>query len=184
MGLDAAASRLPDDSDLADLLRDLDRALQDAIADIRRLVYGLRPPALDDLGLVAAVRQQAEEMSSRSGGRDGRPGLVIEVVADELPPLGAAVEVAAYRVAVEAMTNVVRHSGAGRCTVRLLLDDALVVSVEDDGRGLAPGAPAGVGFESMRNRAEELGGAFAVDSRTGGGTVLRVRLPVGEQVPS
>lgn len=184
MGLDAAASRLADHPELADLLRDLDRALQDAIADIRRLVYGLRPPALDDLGLVAAVRQQADEMTSRSGGRDARSGLAIELVASDLPPLGAAVEVAAYRVAVEAMTNVVRHSGASRCTVRLVLDDALVVSVEDDGRGVAPGAPAGVGFESMRNRAEELGGTLTVDARPGGGTVLVARLPVGDQVPS
>jgi signal transduction histidine kinase len=183
MGLDAAATRLRDDPELADLLRELDRALQDAIADIRRLVAGLRPPALDDLGLVPALREQAFDMASRSRRADGA-ALAIEVSsAPELPSMAAAVEVAAYRIAVEGMTNVLRHSGASECTVRLASavgpeGDALEVVVEDDGRGIDDSATPGIGLESMRNRAEELGGRLRIGRRPGGGTVLAALLPL------
>lgn len=187
MGLDAAATRLADDHDLAALLHDLDRALQDAITDIRRLVQGLRPPALDDLGLVPALREQAHDLSVRSRRADGA-ALAIEVVADpQLPTMGAAVEVAAFRIAVEGMTNVLRHAAASRCTVHLSAEhsdggerasDLLQVRVEDDGTGIEPGGRTGVGFESMRNRAEELGGELRVTRRPGGGTVLAALLPL------
>jgi two-component system, NarL family, sensor kinase len=187
MGLDAAATKLADDADLAGLLRDLDRALQDAIADIRLLVQGLRPPALDDLGLVPALREQAHDLSARSHRADGG-SLQIEVVTEPaLPPMGAAVEVAAFRIAVEGMTNVLRHAAASRCTVRLTAESAdegsrpgefLQVRVEDDGRGIDLDGRTGVGFESMRNRAEELGGELRVAHRPGGGTVLAALLPL------
>lgn len=187
MGLDAAATRLNDDSELAQLLRDLDHALQDAIADIRRLVAGLRPPALDDLGLVPALREQAFDLANRSQRADGA-ALSIHVAADpELPAMPAAVEVAAFRIAVEGMTNVLRHAHATSCTVRLAPaagpdggpeGAALEVVVEDDGRGIGDAATAGIGFESMRNRAEELGGRLRIGHRVGGGTVLAALLPL------
>ncbi len=187
MGLDAAATKLADDADLAGLLRDLDRALQDAIADIRVLVQGLRPPALDDLGLVAALREQAHDLSARSLRADGG-SLHIEVVTEPaLPPIGAAVEVAAFRIAVEGMTNVMRHAAASRCTVRLTAapngdasraHEFLHLRVEDDGRGIDLDGRIGVGFESMRNRAAELGGELRVERRPGGGTVLAALLPL------
>ena len=183
MGLDAAATRLRDDPELAGLLRDLDRALQDAIADIRRLVAGLRPPALDDLGLVPALREQAFDMTNRSRRADG-PALAIDITASPgLPVMAAAVEVAAYRIAVEGMTNVLRHAGAKECTVRLASaagpeGDALEVVVEDDGRGIEDSAIPGIGLESMRNRAEELGGRLRIGRRPGGGTVLAALIPL------
>jgi signal transduction histidine kinase len=187
MGLDAAATKLADDAELAALLRDLDHALQDAIADIRLLVQGLRPPALDDLGLVPALREQAHDLSARSQRVDGG-SLQIEVVAEPvLPQIGAAVEVAAFRIAVEGMTNVLRHAAASRCTVRLTAEsvgsgsrtaELLQVRVEDDGCGIELDGRTGVGFESMRNRAEELGGELRVMRRPGGGTVLAALLPL------
>jgi signal transduction histidine kinase len=178
MGLDAAASRLEGEPELAALLHDLDRALQDGIADIRRVVYGLRPAALDDLGLVAAVQEQARDMAMRARRPDNGGNLAIDVSADKLPPLGAAVEVAAYRIAVEAMTNMLRHSGASTCRVHLSASEALEVVVEDDGRGIEIDGPVGVGLESMRSRAEELGGRLDVTRRSGGGTLLVAALPL------
>lgn len=185
LGLDAAASRLADDPELAALLHDLDRALQEAIVDIRRLVQGLRPPALDDLGLVPALREQARELIARTRATGAARWLSIEVVADvPFPPMAAAVEVAAFRIAVEAMTNVIRHSGASVCTVRLEASTDLRVTVEDDGSGLDPQRPAGIGLESMRNRAEELGGALFVGPRSDGGTVVVASLPLRDRVPA
>ncbi|MEI7547342.1 MAG: sensor histidine kinase [Actinomycetota bacterium] len=187
MGLDAAATKLAGDADLSGLLRDLDRALQDAIADIRVLVQGLRPPALDDLGLVPALCEEAHDLSARSRRADGR-SLQIEVFTEQaLPPIGAAVEVAAFRIAVEGMTNVLRHAAATRCTVRLTAErvgdgeragELLHVQVEDDGRGIDLDGRHGVGFESMRNRAEELGGELRIARRPGGGTILAAILPL------
>ena len=99
---------------------------------------------------------------------------------DDVEPLPAAVEVAAYRIALEAVTNAVRHSHARACTVALRRQDGhLHVRVEDDGQGLAATRPAGVGLVSMRERAEELGGTCTVTS-TEGGTVVDVLLPLGE----
>lgn len=154
------------------LLRDLKAQTQTAIADIRQLVYALRPPALDDLGLVAALRVEADRYESGS--------LRITVAApDRLPPLPAAVEVAAYRIAQEALTNVVRHAGARACTIRLAVDTgALQLEVVDDGRGFPANVRTGVGLTSMRERALELGGACVVAQRAEGGTYVRASLPL------
>lgn len=142
--------------------------LQEVVADVRRLVHDLRPPALDDLGLVGALRQ----LAARS---DPAPS----VEADELGPLPAAVEVAAYRIASEAMTNVARHAGATRCAVRFqVVDGSLLVEVVDDGRGIDPDVLAGVGLVSMRERAAELGGRHEVVCPPHGGTVVRAWLPL------
>lgn len=155
---------------LAGELRDELRA---AIADIRRLVHGLRPPALDELGLVGALQRVAERCSA--------DGLHVEVeVPGEPPPLPAAVEVAAYRIVQEALTNVVRHSGARTCCVRLRADpDTLIVEVIDDGTGIAAAATPGVGLASMRERAAETGGSCEVTAAPEGGTRVLARLPVG-----
>lgn len=148
--------------------------VQDVVADVRRLVHDLRPPALDDRGLVGALRQRAETL---------RP-LEVEVDADDLNDLPAAVEVAAYRIASEAMTNVVRYADASRCTVRLAREDhQLLVEVTDDGVGIPEDAQAGVGMLSMRERAAELGGRSEVTCPPGSGTAVRAWLPLPTPTP-
>jgi len=152
-----------------ELAGELRQELRTAIADIRRLVQGLRPPALDELGLTGALQRLAE----RAGGE----GITITVEADDIPPLPAAVEVAVYRIVSEALTNVLRHAAARACTVRLAVEPSeLVVTVTDDGAGFAPGSH-GVGLASMRERAEEMGGTCTVSPGPGSGTVVRAWVP-------
>ncbi|WP_322919714.1 sensor histidine kinase [Nocardioides renjunii] len=167
-----------DPGQAADLVARLSDQAREDISEVRRLVEGLRPPALDQLGLVSALRHLAAEHSAGVGAV-GVPWTVS--ADDDLEPLPAAVEVAAYRIVLEAVTNVQRHSRADRCEVRLTRDDAaLHLEVADTGGGLAPDRRAGVGLSSMRERAEELGGSFEVAPRSGGGTVVRARLPLGD----
>jgi signal transduction histidine kinase len=150
-----------------------------AVAEIRRLVRELRPPALDELGLVEAIRQRAGEFAvpNESDG-DGRLHIAVEAPRP-LPALNAAVEVAAYRIAVEAMTNVVRHARASRCIVRLTATRELELEVLDDGVGPDPSLPAGVGLSSMRERTEELGGSCSIDRQPDGWTRVVARFPIG-----
>lgn len=162
-------------------LRELGDEVGLALADIRRLVDGLRPPALDELGLVGAIRQQAERLEGggATGGAGSGTGPRISVTGSgTLEGLPAAVEVAAFRIAVEAMTNAVRHADARSCRVRLALDDALSIEVVDDGRGMVEGTRSGVGLESMHHRAAEVGGMLVVDRGGDGGTRVTARLPV------
>ena len=164
-----AAAR-PEEADR--LLRQARDEVAAALADVRRLVHDLRPPALDDLGLAGAVRQQAERLLP--------PPVTATVDAGDLAGLPAAVEVAAYRIASEALANAARHAGATRVRVSLVrdADGALVVTVADDGTGIAPDRPAGVGLVSLRERAAELGGRCTVSCPAGGGTEVRAVLPV------
>ncbi len=173
--LAAARELLRHDIDAADmLLQELSAHTQAAITDIRRVVYDLRPPALDDLGLVLALREQAANYT--------RAGLQITIDApDHLPPLPAAIEVAAYRITQEALTNVVRHAQARTCAVCMTLNRALDVEVRDDGVGLPPGGRAGVGLTSMRERTAELGGTCVIESAPGRGTCIRVQLPLHQE---
>lgn len=176
---DAARNLLRVDPDGADeLLRTLRAETVTAIEDIRGLVYAMRPPALDELGLVGALRQQAGGLRSARGER-----LVVFVeAADDLSSLPAAVEVAAYRIVGEALTNVGRHTSSPCATVSLrLVPHALRVSVHDDDRAAAPWR-AGVGLASMRDRATELGGTFAAGPSLSGGHVEAV-LPVPQRGP-
>lgn len=168
----AARELLRHDVEAADrLLQELSAHTQSAITDIRRVVYDLRPPALDDLGLVLALREQATSYS--------QAGLQITIDApDCLPPLPAAVEVAAYRIVQEALTNVVRHARARSCTVRIVLDAALLIEVRDDGIGLPATPRAGVGMTSMRERVAELGGECTITSLPAQETRIVARLPV------
>ena len=166
----------PSSTELLTEVRDETKA---AIAEIRRLVDDLRPPALDEVGLLGALRQRSVSLSAHGGDHP----LVVEVDGPgSLPPLPAAAEVAAYRIAMEAITNVVRHAAATRCLVVVSLDDAagLVVEVSDNGRGLhVREAPErGVGLASMRERAAELGGSCVVSARPGGGTLVRAIIPL------
>jgi two-component system NarL family sensor kinase len=167
---DAARNVLGGDPDrAAELVAGLRRDVADAIAEIRRLVEGLRPPAVDELGLVGALSQQATRMH----GADGRPLAVRVDVPVPLPVLPAAVEVAAYRIVVEALTNVARHAHTRDAAVALEPDgDRLRIAVRDGGTATADWVP-GVGLTSMRERAEQLGGTF----RAGGGCV-EVALPI------
>jgi len=154
------------------LAAELKAQIQESLTDIRRIAYGLRPPALDELGLVGALKEQLVSYNQAQG-------VHITLEAPEsLPLLSAAAEVAAYRIAVEAMTNVKRHARARHCTVRLSLDDDLHLEVADDGRGIPGEVRAGVGMASMRERAEELGGTCEVAARPTGGTCVAVRLPL------
>jgi signal transduction histidine kinase len=179
--IDAVRKLMRRDPDAAEeLLLELKADAQDAVTDIRRLVYGLRPPALDDLGLLGALRETAAQY--------GTKGLSVSVKAPEvLPPLSAAVEVAAYRIAQEALTNVARHARARSSTIRLAVEEgALCLEVGDDGVGMPdPQADqtghAGVGLTSMRERATELGGSLVVGSLPEGGTRVLARLPLAEE---
>ncbi|HLZ26560.1 MAG TPA: sensor histidine kinase [Chloroflexota bacterium] len=152
--------------------------MQEAVEDVRRLVDGLRPPALDELGLIGALQQHAAWYAEQSSGVQ-----VLVEAPDGLPALPAAVEVAAYRIVSEALTNCVRHAHARTCTVQLRacqpdLDSVLELEIIDDGSGLQPNRRMGTGLVSMRERAEELGGTCTVTARPQGGTRVLARLPI------
>jgi signal transduction histidine kinase len=183
---EAAGELVSRDPDVASrMLDDLRQEARGALADIRRLVYELRPPALDELGLVGAVRQQAERLtgSAEPGADAGATPTITVRAPDRLPELPAAVEVAAYRIAAEALANVVSHSGARDCEVRFSHDGGLIVEVEDDGRGVPVDSRAGVGLTSMRERAAELGGTVEIAPGAVGGTRVRAWLPLPEADP-
>jgi signal transduction histidine kinase len=175
---DAAANLIADNqhsTDYAKAVQLLARLRADArvaIADVRRLVDDLRPPALDELGLLAALQQRAEQMSIRADGTAMR----VTVMAEPLPPLPAALEVAAYRIATEALTNVLRHAHATSAVLRLRCTTNLEIEITDDGPPSGPWQP-GVGLEAMQERASELGGTFTAQSTPTGGHV-RACLPL------
>jgi len=171
---DAARNQLRSNPDKADELLVLLRAeTAGAITEIRRLVEGLRPPALDELGLVAAVQQHASNLHSAAG----TPLAVSVEVQAALPPLPAATEVAAYRIIIEALTNVVRHAEATRAVVELAVaEDALALSVRDDGGTRGDWTP-GVGIASMRERSQQVGGTLTATALADGGLV-RARIPL------
>lgn len=173
LALEAVAQHIPANPQKAQtLLRSLKSQAQEAMLDVRRLVYDLRPPALDDLGLVGALRQSAARYTS------GDLSFTFDLPAD-LPELPAAVETAAYRIAQEAMTNVIRHAQATLCTVNLACTYTdLVIEVRDNGIGLSPAHRSGVGFQAMKERATELNGQFFLESLPDGGTLVRASLPL------
>lgn len=180
MKLEAAHDLIDQDPGrAAALVAQLTEQTRGQIDGIRRLVAGLRPPALDQLGLVSSLRQRADEHNAAArGSKDGMAWSVQSQ--DDLESLPAAVEVAAYRIIDEAVNNALRHSGGRSCDVRLSRrDGALHIEVTDDGTGLPAAPDPGVGIESMRNRAEELGGTFDLDSDDRG-TRIVVRLPLHE----
>jgi signal transduction histidine kinase len=169
--LTSAQMLLRQDPDEAEaILKSAMAQAQEAIHDIRRLVYALRPPALDDLGLVAAIAEQLEQNRAS--------GIMFSLCApQQLAPLPAAVEAACYRIVQEALTNVVRHAHAHTCIVRLACEKQVTIEVLDDGQGLPPAYRCGVGLTSMRERAEELGGRWLIEAGAQGGTRVYAELP-------
>ena len=194
LGLDAARRAVADaEPETAALLSAMEAEVKGSLNDVRQLVADLRPTALDDLGLAESVRQYAEAVTSRSGGR-----LVVRTDLASLPPLPPAVEIAAFRIVLEAVTNVTRHAAASTCTVVAEARGAnLELSVSDDGCGLPheglpregesrPGVPshgssAGLGMRSMVERAAELGGRCVIETARGGGTLVTATLPLGQE---
>jgi two-component system, NarL family, sensor kinase len=174
--LDAADTLLDRDLPAArTLLAETRGQMQASLADIRRLVYDLRPPTLDEWGLVDALREQVAHYALD----DVR--VTIEASAS-LPPLSAAVEVAEYRIALEALANVVKHAHATSCAIRFsLVGNSLVVEIEDDGVGRAAGTHPGVGMRAMRERAAELGGSCTIEDAAPQGTLVRASIPLGFQ---
>ncbi|MGY1620305.1 sensor histidine kinase [Geodermatophilus sp. SYSU D00691] len=174
MGLDAAQNRArqADSPELAALLSRLRGQADQMLGGVRQIVSGLRPPALDELGLPGALQRYAEEVAVPNG-------FSVEIVAGDLEKLPAAVEVAAYRIAAEALLNAVRHSGGSRCRLALTGEgqDGLCVEVTDDGTGRDDAATAGVGTQSMRERAAAVGGWVVCGPAAGGGTAVRAWLP-------
>ncbi|MDC7120621.1 GAF domain-containing sensor histidine kinase [Cellulomonas fimi] len=175
--VDAARRRVAEPDRVATLLAQIGTDLQDTIEDVRRLAHDLRPPVLDQFGLVEAIRLDARRLETETASSTG--GLAIDVSAPATTPsLPAAIEVAAYRIVGEALTNVVRHSGAHRCVVRVGFDDCLCIEVTDDGHGIPPQHRQGVGLSSMVERAVEVGGVCVIDGSDRRGTLVRARLPL------
>ncbi len=179
MQADTARAVIDDDPLMAkEIIGAVTRQAEDVVNEVRRVVYDLRPPALDEVGLAGSIERLARQSSSAT--------LRVEVVSPgPLPPLDAAVEVAVFRIAAEALTNVVRHSAATECTLTLVPcegSDAsmLCVSIMDDGVGMPVDAVAGVGLRSMRDRAGEVGGTFAIEARPAG-TLVTLRVPTASQ---
>jgi signal transduction histidine kinase len=155
----------------AQLLVSLKAQNQRLVADIRRLVYELRPPTLDELGLASALAAYVGQINT--------PKIIVVTKPNPLPVLPAAVEVAAYRIALEGITNVVRHAHARECTVMLEAEKSrLVLTVSDDGMGLPPDIGLGVGLASMHERAEELGGSIEIAGRQAKGMRVTAILPM------
>jgi len=175
LGLEGATQRVrPAASDVGDLLDSLRAETAMCVDEVKRIVSDLRPAALDEIGLLAALHQHVELIASRTD------GLHIDLQADQLPALPAAVEAAAYRIALEALTNVVRHSHAEHCWLEVRINGALQLSITDNGVGLPGGGERrGMGLTSMSVRADELGGRCTVTSHDGRGTVVTATLPVG-----
>ena len=173
LGLEAVAQLIPANPEGAQALLDsLKVQAEEAIVDVRRVVHDLRPPALDDLGLPGALEQRASRYASK--------GLRFHVdLPVSLPELPAAVETAIYRIAQEAMTNVVRHAQATHCTVRLYRAKGdLMIEIRDDGRGVPPRRHSGVGLQAMEERVAELSGRLVLESLPGGGTLVRASFPL------
>ncbi len=169
---DAARNLVRTDPNRAEaLLAALRHEAAEAIGDVRRLVYALRPPSLDELGLLGALRRQVEHLDS------GSMSVTMDAPA-ALPELPAAVDVAAYRIASEALTNAVRHAHARTIEVTVTVADALEIAVTDDGESTGAWQP-GVGMVAMRERTAELGGWLRAGPGSAGGAVT-VRLPIGQ----
>jgi signal transduction histidine kinase len=166
-----------------DVIDRIARQLDEALDEVRRSTHALAPPALAELGLLRALERHCEAFSDAAG---------LEVrcdVAADLPPLGAEIETACYRIVQEALTNTARHAGATHAWVRLAAGDGgrrLRLEVGDDGGGMAsPGPPgAGHGIEGIRERARLLGGEVALTSDAGSGVRLEVTLPLGDDAPA
>lgn len=173
--LDVAAREAPPQSTLRRDLHSLREQMQTTLEDIRSIVEGLRPPALDELGLPAALQQAVHRLALADG-------LKVSLHITQLPPLPAAVEVATYRIVLEAVTNTVRHAAAAHCRITIVYSDQkLQVCVSDDGSGMPAMRKRGHGLDTMRERAEELGGNLSIRSETG--TTVHAEIPLSRSEP-
>lgn len=185
MHADVVALRLDrDPSGAAQILARLKDTAAGAMLDVRRMVDGLRPPSLDELGLPGALAELC------AGRAHGSTAVVLD--AEPLPALPAAVEVAAYRIAGEAIANALRHAKASKVDVRLrVANRGIEMTISDDGIGIPQGMltdpqgprTGGIGLDSMRERAAEVGGALHIETAAGlgraaGGTTVHVLLPL------
>ncbi len=177
LGRDTARALSAGQPDLLALLGRLKAETQRAVADLRRIVYGLRPPVLDELGLAGALREQVDRLRCEA------PTLAISLnlPGSSLNSLPAAAEVACYRIVTEAVSNVTQHARATWCTVSIHMDRGICVDVCDDGVGLPSGWRAGVGIASMRERVAELGGELVIEPSRPHGTRVAARLPARGQ---
>jgi signal transduction histidine kinase len=173
LGLDAIQNLADSDKEMVNIIAaGLKDQVQTSLFEVRRIAYALRPPALDELGLVGALREHFNSLGQSAGPRIEYSSSQKQLV------LPAAVEVAAYRIALEAVTNVQRHALASNCHVDLMASDtSLMVRVADDGVGLPEKYRAGVGMTSMRERAEELGGDINL-IRLDPGLQIEATLPI------
>jgi signal transduction histidine kinase len=176
LGLDTARAMAAAGQDSQDLLARLKAETQRAVGDVRRIVYGLRPPTLDELGLTGSLRNEIARLQREA------PALSVtmDIPGEELAGLPAAVEVAAYRIVTEALTNVVTHSKATRCCVSVRQDGSLALEVSDNGVGMPEGWRSGVGITAMRERVAELGGDLLIESGSPEGARITAHLPAGE----
>ncbi|HJY59598.1 MAG TPA: sensor histidine kinase [Streptosporangiaceae bacterium] len=142
-----------------------------ALDETRFAIAGLHPPVLDDLGLAASLESLAASIPQ------------LEVRAEAHPcELPAHVATSVYRIAQEALQNVVKHAGATKARLRLLIHgDTITLEIEDDGKGFTPRSSTGYGLPGMRERAELLGGTLDVKSYPGQGTLLRLRFPASKE---
>ncbi|MFP3122599.1 GAF domain-containing sensor histidine kinase [Ectobacillus funiculus] len=176
MQMDAAKNLLYQNPDkVFELLTQMNGRLKFTIQGIRELVYGLRPPVLDEFGLIYAVREQVEKLKQTNN--------LIQLMLDvpeSLPELSAAVEAACFRIIQEALTNVIKHSTAETCSIKIWIENDLCIKVTDDGIGIDH-QRKGVGLLSMKERAEELGGQCTFETLDRKGTVVYARLPINKE---
>lgn len=176
MQLEAVFNLLLDPaSPAAALVKTIETEARQLVTDTRRLVHGLAPPVLEDVGLLEAIRQHADRLN-RTGGRRGT--FQLQADCDGINGLPAAVEIAAYIIATEAMTNVARHARASSCTVAVSQNSRLHIEVVDDGIGIGPAPRSGVGLHSMHERTDELGGALVIEPVVPRGTRVAASLPL------
>ncbi|MFY9916608.1 MAG: histidine kinase, partial [Nocardioidaceae bacterium] len=175
LSADAAANFLrTDPSRVEAILGGLRRDADDTLAEVHRILENLAPSVVDELGLVGALKLRARQLSLPA---QGRPLKVHVLAPPVLPPMPAAVEIAAFRCAVEALTNIARHADARQADVGLQVDDSfLTICIRDDGPHREPWHD-GIGLESMRDRALELGGTCQAGPGADGGRVV-LHLPL------
>ncbi|MFI6809195.1 sensor histidine kinase [Streptomyces luteogriseus] len=172
--LKRVADRAP--QDLREEVGQAQEATRAGLDEIRRIARRLRPGVLEELGLASALRSLAGEFTTH--------GLTVRHhVTGELPALSPEAELVVYRVAQEGLTNTARHAAADRAEIRLQpVPGGVELLVRDNGRGLGD-APEGAGLTGMRERALLIGAALALETAPGGGTYVRLRVPVAVRVP-
>jgi signal transduction histidine kinase len=146
---------------------------QAGLTEMRALIFELRPESLENEGLVIALTKQAASVQARHG-------IAVTTDLGEEPPFSLDIKEALYRIAREALHNIVKHANASHVTLAIKRDDKLIsLDVCDDGKGFDPGGdyPGHLGLHSMRERVERLGGTITIASAPGEGTQIAVRIP-------